>query len=58
MVKIPGSKAIEIVEDPEPVNDKPKSGPEVVAELVSPQEEIFPRPTKVIELPIKTLVDL
>ena len=30
--------------------------PEVV-ELVSSQEEIFSRPTKIVKLPIKTLVD-
>ena len=56
------SKTVEVIEDPEPqpkVNDKPelKPGPEVV-KLVSQQEEISPWPTEVVELPIKTLVDL
>jgi len=40
------------------VVDEPKSGPEVVAELVPPEKEIFSRPTEVEELPTETLVDL
>jgi len=46
MVKIE-SKVIEVVEDLEPeleVDDKPESGPEVVAELVTLQEEISHSP--------------
>ena len=60
MVKILESKVVEVVEDSklEPKVDKPKPGSEVVAELVSPQEKIFFRPTEVEELPIETLVDL
>ena len=63
MMKMLESKAIEVVEDSEPeleVNDKaePGLGLEVVAKLVSLQEEIFSQPTKVIKLPIETLVDL
>jgi len=57
MMKMIESKAVEVVEDPEAkieVDDKP----EVVVELVSLQEEVSPRPTKVVELPIDTLVDL
>jgi len=60
MVKILECKAVDVVEDPklEPeVDDKLKSGPEIV-ELVSPQEEISFRPTKVEELHVETLVDL
>ena len=51
MVKMLESKAIEVVEDS-------KSEPEVVAALVALQEEIFSRPTKVVELPIETHVNL
>jgi len=40
------------------IDDKPESGSEVVAELVSLQEEISPWPTKVVELPIETLINL
>ena len=43
------------VEDPKPeskVVDELESGPEVVTELLSPQKEIFSRPTEVEELPI------
>ena len=47
------SKAVEIVEDSEL-----ESGLKVIAELVSLQEEISPRPTKVVESPIETLVGL
>jgi len=35
MVKMLESKAVEIVEDSEPESEVDKSGPEVVAELVS-----------------------
>jgi len=61
MVKILESKMLEIVEDPEPapeVDDKLVVGPEVVAELVLLEDEIFSWPMEVIELPIKTLVNL
>ena len=53
MVKMLESKAVEIIENPklEPVL-------EVIAELVSLQEEISPRLTEVICLPIETLVYL
>ena len=51
MVKMLESKAVDIVEYSEP-------GPKVTAELVSLQGEIFPRPTKVIELPLETLINL
>ena len=51
MVTMLEYKAVEVVEDSE-------LGPEVVAESVSLQEELSSRPTKVIELPIETLVDL
>jgi len=40
----------------EPNFEEPEPEPEVV-ELVSSQEEIFSRPTKIVKLPIKTLVD-
>ena len=53
------SKAVEVVEDPElepEVNHTPE--PEVIVELVSLQEEIFPWPTEVVELPIEILIDL
>ena len=33
-----------------------KSEPEIVAKLVSLQEQIFSRPTEIIELPIETIV--
>ena len=56
MVKIVKSKAVEIVEDSEPVDDKPRL--EVVVELVSKREEISPRPTKVVELHIEKHVYL
>jgi len=59
IVKMLESKAVEVVEDSEPepeINDRP--GPEVAAELVSPQEEVFPRPMKVVRLSIEILVDL
>ena len=50
------------VEDPESeskVIDELKLGPEVVAELMSPQEKIFfSRPTEVEKLPTETFVDL
>ena len=48
-----------IVEDPEPESevDEAESGPEVV-ELVSLQEEISSKSTKVEELSIETLIDL
>ena len=60
MVKILKNKVVEVVEDPkpEPEVDKPELGPEIVAELVSLQEEISSRPMKVVELYVKTLVDL
>ena len=61
MVKMLESKTVEVIKDPKSkpeVDDKPKSGPEVIAELITLQEEIFSRPTKVIELLDKTLVDL
>ena len=48
MVNMLESKAVEVVKDAEPA---PK-----VAELMSLQEEIFPWPTEVVELPIETLV--
>ena len=51
MVTMLENKAVEVVEDSE-------LGPEVVAELVSLQEELSSRPTKVIELPIESLLDL
>ena len=53
MMKMVGSKAIEVVKDSKPelkVNDK--SGPEVVAKLVSLQEEISSQPIEVVELPM------
>jgi len=50
MMKILKSKAIEVV-DSEPE-------PKVVAELITLQEEISSRPTEVVELHIKTHVDL
>ena len=56
MVKMLASKTVEVVEDPQPepeVDDK--RGPEVVAELVSLQEQIFSRSTEVVELPIETV---
>jgi len=40
------------------IDGKPVSGPEVITELVLIQEEISPRPTEVVKLPIETLVDL
>jgi len=48
-----------IVEDPEPESevDEAESGPEVV-ELVSLQEEISSKSTKVEELSIETIIDL
>ena len=59
MVKMLESKVVKVVEDPESeVNDKLELGPEVVAELLSLQKQIFPQPTEVINLPIETLVDL
>ena len=46
-------------DNPEPeVYDKPELGPEVIAESVSHQEEIFPQPMEVEELHVETLVDL
>ena len=57
MVKILESMTVEVVEDPKlEVDDKSELGPEIVAELVSLQEEIFSRPTEVVELPIETLI--
>ena len=46
------------VEGPESEVDEPESGPEVVAELVSPQEDISSWPIEVEDLPTETLVDL
>jgi len=60
MVNMLESKTIEVVEDPESepeVDNKPESRSEVVAELVTLQEEINSRPTEVVEMPIKTHVD-
>jgi len=50
-----------IVKYPKPkpeVDVEPEPWPEVIAELVSLQEEISSRPIEVEELPIETLVDL
>ena len=61
MVKMLENKAVEVVEDPEPepeVDENLESGPEVIAELVTLQEEISSRPTEVVDLPIDTHVDL
>ena len=61
MMNMLESKAIEVVEDPESepeVDDKPESWSEVVAELITLQEEINLRPTEVVEMPIKINVDL
>ena len=58
MVNMLESKAIEVVENPKSkpeVDNKPESRPEVIVELVTLQEEIFSRPTEVVELPIETL---
>jgi len=59
MVKMLERKVVEIVEnlEPEPELDN-KPGPEVVAELMSLQEEIFSQPMEVVELSIETIVDL
>jgi len=51
MMKMLESKTAKIIEDLE-------SGPEVVAELVTLQGEISPRPKEVVELAIETFVDL
>jgi len=51
--KILESKAIVVVGDSEL-----GPGPEIIAVLVSLQEEISSRPTEVEELPIETFVDL
>ena len=40
------------------IYDKPELGPEVIAELVSQQEETFPQLMEFEELPVNTLVDL
>ena len=59
MINMLESKTVEVIDDPEPeleVDDK--TGPKVVAELVSQYEEIFPRPIEVVELSIETIVDL
>ena len=58
MGKILESMADEDSEPKSEVVDKQESGPEAVAELVLPQEEIFSQPTEVEELPIETLLDL
>jgi len=58
MVKMLESKAVKVVEEPEPkVDVKPEPGPEVIAESVSLQEEIFSHLMKIVELPIETIVD-
>jgi len=59
MVKILESKAVDVVEDPEPeseVDDKLEPEPEVTE--LSLQEEIFLRLTEAVEILIETLVDL
>ena len=53
MMKKVENKAAKVVEDSELEPDL-----EVVTELVSLQEEIFSRSTKVVEVLIETLVDL
>ena len=53
MRKILESKAVVVVGDSES-----EPGPEIIAELVSLQEEISSRPTEVEELSIETFVDL
>ena len=61
MVKILKINMVEIVENSElepEVDDKLEPRPKVIAELVLLQEEISSWPTKVVELPIETLVDL
>ena len=63
MVKILESNAVEAVENSksEPkVGDKPQlePGPKIVAELMSPQEDIFFRPIEVKEFTVETLVNL
>ena len=58
MGKILESMADEDSEPKSKVVDKQESGPEAVAELVLPQEEIFSQPTEVEELPTETIVDL
>ena len=63
MIKILESNATEVVKDLKPeleIDDKLEPGPEpeVIAELVPLQEEIFFRSTEVEKLPNETLVDL
>ena len=55
MIKILESNATEVVKDLKP---EPGPEPEVIAELVPLQEEIFFRPTEVEKLLNETLVDL